>query len=146
MWVVFDSITYEPKLQSKKGTTYAGWVMKGTKKGFGDDPDQPYEKVFFDSSATTIIEKDIARPNLSVVQFLQKACKSGDTIVMRNERDGKNWRIISMENVSGKCPTYEPLSDEEAASLRAKGFGGGMEAPAPRPSEAEDSEDLPWVN
>lgn len=121
MWIVFDSITrHDDLVSSKTGNTYTGYVLKGTKKGFQGEPDAPYEKVFFDTQATTVIEKGVSRPGKSVVQFFQKACKPGDTIIIKNERDGKNWRIVSVENIAGKVPTYEPLPDEYDGSEPVK--------------------------
>jgi len=99
-------------------------VMKGIKKGYDNAPDEPYEKVFFDNSATTVIEKGVARPGISIVQFLQKACKPGDTICIKNVRKQGRWELESIENKTtskgGFAVDYEPLSNEEAALMQSQ--------------------------
>ncbi len=113
MWYIHDKIEYRDDLVSKRtGSKYGAWVISGTKKGFQDTPDEPYERKFFDSSTATIIEKGVERPNLSVVQFFQKAVKPGDTIKIKYVRRGNGWDIDTMENISGQAPTYEPLPDD----------------------------------
>lgn len=116
MWLTFDSITQHFDLVSRAGNTYAGWILKGTKKGFQGEEDEEFEKTFFDSSTTTVIEKGQLRPNCSVVQFFQKAVKQGDTVNMKYEREGKFWRLATVENISKKVPTYEPLPDNTVPS------------------------------
>lgn len=113
MWVKFDNIEFKKGIVSKSGNTFDAWVATGTKQGFQDEPDKPWEKYFFDNQATTIVERGMLRPGCSIVQFLQKGVKPGDTISIKSERDGKFWRITSMENVANQKPTYEPLPEEE---------------------------------
>ena len=112
MWIIFDKIEERNDLVSKAGKNYTGFILSGTKKGFEGTADEPYEKVFFDTQTATVIEKGVSRPGKSIVQFFQKACKAGDMLVIRNEKDGKNWRIVSIENISGKKPSYEPLPED----------------------------------
>jgi len=121
-WITFESIEFNPKCVSKKGTTFAGYVMKGVKRGFDGAADEPYSKFFFDNSATTVIEKGIERPNVSIVQFLQKACASGDTLVFKNVRRGGKWELESVENrtLTNTASDYEPLTDEELLIMRNK--------------------------
>jgi hypothetical protein len=148
MWITFDSIEYNPKCTSRNGKTFAGWVAKGTKKGFDDEPDSPWEKVFFDNNATTIIERGISRPGCSIVEFLQKACKKGDTLVIRNERDGKFWRVVSMQNISMDKPSYTPLTEAEVATMQASQATEVAHDALKQSAQAtpeEGSESMPWL-
>lgn len=113
MWLIFDSLEHKTDLISRKGTTYSAYVLKGTKKGMAEKPDEPYEKILFETTACDVIEKGITRPNCSVIQFFQKAVKPGDTVVMKMVKgSGPNmWNIESLENLRTKIPTYEPLPD-----------------------------------
>lgn len=134
MWVEFNSIESSDKITSRAGKTFPGWIAKGTKKGYDGAPDSPWEKIFFDNSDTTIIERGVARPGISIVSFLRDGCKAGDTLVIRNEREsnGKFWRITSIENISQKKPaTYKPLSDEEITALQLKQCGAEPTVEAP---------------
>lgn len=121
MWVEFDKIEYQKGIMSQKGTVYDGYVATGTKRGYQGEPDAPWRKIFFDTQATTIIERGLNRPGCSIVEFLQKGVKHGDTLCIRSEREGAFWRIISMENIAGSKPTYEPLPDSGTGPLQDAG-------------------------
>lgn len=121
-WITFESIDFEEGRTSKTGKKYDCYVMRGTKKGFDGVADAPYEKIFFDNSATNIIEKGVVRPGVSIVQFLQKACNPGDVISLKNVRRGGKWELESIENKTtsrgGGAADYEPLTNEELTMLR----------------------------
>ena len=90
-----------------------------------------YEKILFDNTATTVIEKGIERPNCSIVQFFQKACSPGDIVIMKFVRRGGNmWDIASVEKLgeSRNLPTYEPLTEEQAKALKSQGVAGSEAA------------------
>ena len=114
---------------SRQGKKFDGWVIHGTKKGFQETPDEPYTKTIFDNQSITVVEKGVVRRGQSLLQFLQKAVKPGDTLSIQSERDGKFWRWTKIENRSQENPSYEPLTDEQADLLRS------VQKPA------EDSED-----
>lgn len=115
MWVKFEDIKFVEGMMSKDGKSYSGWVASGIKKGYGEEPDKEWQKTFFDNSTCTIIEKGILRPGLSIVQFLQRGVKPGDTVEIKSEKDGRFWRIVSMENISNRVAEYTPLTDEQIA-------------------------------
>jgi len=121
MWVKFNSIEFKEDMKSKRtGNTYSGWVLDGTKMGYKDEPDVPYSKVFFDNQVTTVIERGVRRPNVSIVQFLRKAVQPGDIVEIRNVRNPQGtWDVVPMENKAQGVPEYEPLSDEEHARMQA---------------------------
>lgn len=126
-WIVYEGLEYETDRVSKAGKKYDCYVMKGTKKLYPDG-EEPYAKVFFDNSSTTIIEKGVARPNISVVQFLQKGCNPGDLLVIKNVRRGGKWELESIENRTtnrggGTVNDYEPLSKEELNDMQNKMMG-----------------------
>ena len=129
MWLVFEGIEEKKDMVSRQGKKFDGWVIHGTKKGFQETPDEPYTKTIFDNQSITVVEKGVVRRGQSLLQFLQKAVKPGDTLSIRSERDGKFWRWTKIENRSQENPSYEPLTDEQADLLRS----------AQKP--AEDSED-----
>ena len=135
MWLVFEGIEEKKDMVSRQGKKFDGWVIHGTKKGFQETPDEPYTKTIFDNQSITVVEKGVVRRGQSLLQFLQKAVKPGDTLSIQSERDGKFWRWTKIENRSQENPSYEPLTDEQADMLRS----------AQKP--AEDSEDnIPsWV-
>ena len=121
-WIIYEGLDFETGRTGKSGKKYDCYVMRGIKKGFPPEPDAPYEKVFFENSATTIIEKGVARPNVSIVSFLQKGCKPGDMISINNVRKQGRWEVESIENKTtskGKTAVdYTPLGDDELATLR----------------------------
>lgn len=120
MWVKFDKIEYKDDLKSKRtGNTYSAYVVSGTKMGYKEAPDEPWQKVFFDNSSTTIIEKGVARPNMSIVGFFTHGLKEGDRIEIKNERIGSNWEIQYIKKMD-EIPTYVPLTEEEAARIAAE--------------------------
>lgn len=123
-WITFEELTYETDRVGKSGKKYDCYLMKGIKKGYDGTPDEPYEKVFFENSATTVIEKGVARPNISIVQFLQKGVNPGDMIAIKNVRKQGKWEIESIENKTaskgGFVVDYEPLSDAEAMQLQSQ--------------------------
>ena len=129
MWLVFEGIEEKKDMVSRQGKKFDGWVIHGTKKGFQETPDEPYTKTIFDNQSITVVEKGVVRRGQSLLQFLQKAVKPGDTLSIQSERDGKFWRWTKIENRSQENPSYEPLTDEQADLLRS----------AQKP--AEDSED-----
>lgn len=118
MWFQFESLSYEEGRTGKTGTKYNAWVMRGLKKGFGGDPDTPYEKVLFDNVASTIIEHGIARPNQSVLQFFQKAVAPGDIVKIKYVRNGTRWDFDTLEPLTKTVPTYEPLTPEQITQLQ----------------------------
>lgn len=129
MWLVFEGIEEKKDMVSRQGKKFDGWVIHGTKKGFQETPDEPYTKTIFDNQSITVVEKGVVRRGQSLLQFLQKAVKPGDTLSIQSERDGKFWRWTKIENRSQENPSYEPLTDEQADLLRS------VQKPA------EDSED-----
>ena len=129
MWLVFEGIEEKKDMVSRQGKKFDGWVIHGTKRGFQETPDEPYTKTIFDNQSITVVEKGVVRRGQSLLQFLQKAVKPGDTLSIQSERDGKFWRWTKIENRSQENPSYEPLTDEQADMLRS----------AQKP--AEDSED-----
>lgn len=127
MWFIFDSIELKHDLVSRAGRTFTGYVLKGERKGYDKDPNTPYEKILFENTATTVIEKGIERPNCSIVQFFQKACSPGDIVIMKFVRRGGNmWDIASVEKLgeSRDLPTYEPLTEEQEKALKSQGVEG----------------------
>lgn len=99
MWLIFDKIEFSDSLMSRKGTAYSGYVVTGMKKGFETDPDEPYSKIIFDNTFTTVKQGDNSA-TMSLVEFF-KACQSGDLVVMKSERAGAekwNWKISEVEN------------------------------------------------
>lgn len=131
MWFIFDSIELKHDLVSRAGRTFTGYVLKGERKGYDKDPNTPYEKILFENTATTVIEKGIERPNCSIVQFFQKACSPGDIVIMKFVRRGGNmWDITSVEKLgeSRDLPTYEPLTEEQEKALKSQGVEGSEAA------------------
>ncbi len=136
MWFVFDSLEEKKGCVGRSGKVFDAWILKGTKKGYEDTPDAPYEKTIFDTSVTSITEKGIHRDGISVLQYFQKQAKKGDTFVIKSERDGKFWRWAHIEKLGEQKakPEYTPLTDEQAeAILNAK-----------QNIQAAGSEDTPW--
>jgi hypothetical protein len=119
MWLVFEGIEEKKDMVSRQGKKFDGWVIHGTKKGFQETPDEPYTKTIFDNQSITVVEKGVVRRGQSLLQFLQKAVKPGDTLSIQSERDGKFWRWTKIENRSQENPSYEPLTDEQADLLRS---------------------------
>ena len=119
MWLVFEGIEEKKDMVSRQGKKFDGWVIHGTKKGFQETPDEPYTKTIFDNQSITVVEKGVVRRGQSLLQFLQKAVKPGDTLSIQSERDGKFWRWTKIENRSQEKPSYEPLTDEQADLLRS---------------------------
>lgn len=127
MWFIFDSIELKNDLVSRAGRPFTGYVLKGERKGFNKEPNTPYEKILFDNTATTVIEKGIERPNCSIVQFFQKACSPGDIVIIKFVRRGGNmWDIASVEKLGERqdLPTYEPLTEEQEKALKSQGVAG----------------------
>lgn len=119
MWFIFDKIEERKGLKGRSGKEYDAFVVCGTKKGFQGEPDSPYEKTIFPNTPVTVIEKGVTRPNQSLVQYFQKACHPGDTIIITSEREGRFWRWAKVENRStSNVLSYEPLTDEEAERIR----------------------------
>ena len=119
MWLVFEGIEEKKDMVSRQGKKFDGWVIHGTKMGFQETPDEPYTKTIFDNQSITVVEKGVVRRGQSLLQFLQKAVKPGDTLSIQSERDGKFWRWTKIENRSQENPSYEPLTDEQADLLRS---------------------------
>ena len=134
MWLEFEKLEEKKGMVGRSGKKFDGWVLHGTKKGFQEDPDAPYTKTIFDNQVITVVEKGVTRRNQSLLQYLQKAVKPGDTLKITSERDGKFWRWSKIENRSSEQPTYEPLTDEQADYLRT--------------AQAPEEEDTPpaWTN
>jgi hypothetical protein len=121
-WITFESIEHEKDRVSKTGKKYDCYVLHGTKKGYNGAPDEAYEKIFFDNSATCIIEKGVSRPNISVVQFLQKGVNPGDMLVIKNTKRQGRWELDSIENLTtsrgGSASDYAPITPEELNKLQ----------------------------
>lgn len=140
MWVEFDSVMFEPNLVSKKGKPYSAWVMKGTKKIYGDAPDEEYRRIFFDNSTVTILEKGVSRPNINVVSYL-KHLKKGEVIEMKFVRAGDAQELDTIQKIADKSDTgveYTPLSDSEA-ERQATATEGVETPPMPAGYGDEDS-------
>lgn len=158
MWITYQNVEEKKGLPSRSGGTYDAWILSGIKRGFDGTPDEPYSKVIFDTTTVSVKEKGVVRRGQSLLQFLQKACSPGDTLVIKSERDGKFWRWSLIENRSGVKPAYTPLSEEQAAAILAR---QAEKASAPtelpsfiRPSDTPPSEmassqndevTIPWV-
>jgi len=124
MWIKFDSIEFKKGLTAKSGRKYDAWLMKGMKKGFNDEPDTPYEKTFFDNTTTSVVEKGVTRPGISIVSFLRNGCEPGDTLALsfsksgtRRNLDVETIRNITKDRTSGGAAEYTPLSDSEASNV-----------------------------
>lgn len=127
MWFVFNNIELKHDLVSRAGKTFTGYVLNGEKKGYNGEPNTPYQKILFENTVATVIEQGIERPNCSVVQFFQKACRPGDIVIMKFSRRGGNmWDIASVEKLSNssELPTYEPLTAEQVQALKSHGVVG----------------------
>lgn len=143
MWFVFDNLEFKRGLKSARtGNSYDAWVLSGTKKGFKDTPDEPYERKLFDNTAATIVESGIERPGLSVVQFFQKGVQRGDTVKITFARRNNGWDIDKLENLRASAAApYEPISAEQAAMLH-----NSLATPAPyEPAGSAQSSTPPWV-
>jgi hypothetical protein len=143
MWFVFDNLEFKRGLKSARtGNSYDAWVLSGTKKGFKETPDEPYERKLFDNSAATIVEGGVERPGLSVVQFFQKGVQRGDTVKITFARRNNGWDIEKLENLrSSAAAPYEPITAEQAAMLR-----NSSSAPAAyEPATSASSPTPPWV-
>jgi len=122
MILVFESIEEVKDKISRQGKRYDCWIVRGKKKGFEGAPDMPYEKTIFPTDTITVLEQGISRPGCSLLQFLQKACKPGDSLTIKSERDGKFWRWANIQKYEGRggfggdLPTYEPLPVGHSAS------------------------------
>lgn len=137
MWFIYDKIEFKDDLVSRAGKRYSGWLLQGEKKGFNGEPNQPWQKTLFESTAATVIEKGIDRPNCSVVQFFQKACQPGDTVIITQERrvgTANMWDIVSVQKLGDNAPlpTYEPLTEEQLQqeTLKSKQIHGSEAAMA----------------
>jgi hypothetical protein len=138
MWIEFKSCNFE-ELISKKGTPYSAYALRGTKRGYRGAPDEEYVRPIFENTAITIIEKGIARPGMSAVQFLQKAVKVGDLIELKFDRSKTPPELVSIQNKSTDTPVYEPLTEEEAMRLAAQQQEAATHATqAPAPGYAQN--------
>lgn len=121
-WVKFEGIEFNEKCVGRSGKPFSAYVVTGTKMGSEDfgTKDEPFKKYFFENSAVTVIEKGIERPGMSAVQFFQKACNPGDTIIFKNVRRNGKWDLVSIENraMTNSASDYEPLSDDELLAMR----------------------------
>lgn len=118
MWLAFEKLEEKKNMVSRNGKTFDGWVIHGIKKGYQETPDEPYTKTIFPNQTITVVEQGINRHGQSLLQFIQKAVKPGDTLSITSERDGKFWRWTKIENRSVALPTYEPLTGDQADQLR----------------------------
>lgn len=141
MWITFQSIEEKKNIPSRNGKTYDAWILSGIKRGYDGEPDAPYEKIIFPETAVAVREKGVVRRNQSLLQYLQKACKPGDTLIIKSEKDGKFWRVVSIENRNDNVPSYEPLTDEQAAMLREK---QAVVEKSELPSFISGHEETPW--
>lgn len=120
MWFQFETLAFEEGRVSRTGTKYNAWVLRGKRKGFSGEPDTPYEKVVFENTTGTVIEKGINRPDCSVLQFFQKAVKPGDIVKIKYVRNGQRWEFGTLEKLNDAAnPTYEPLTDEQVNNIKA---------------------------
>lgn len=124
MWLVFEDIQYRTDLTSKKGDTYSGYVVTGTKKGWQDEPDSPYSKIIFENVMTNVVE-DNDSVEMALYEFFQ-SCKSGDLVVVNSVKDGKFWKIESVENKNRKILSgvvkSEPSSSSDSSLIAATVF------------------------
>lgn len=125
MWIKFESIEFKKGLKAKSGRLYDAWVFKGMKKGFENEPDTPYEKTFFDNTTTSVIEKGVTRPNISIVSFLQHGCEPGDMLVVqfaksgpRRNLDVESIRNLTKDNSTNTAQKYVPLPDNDANDVK----------------------------
>lgn len=125
MWFKFESIEFKKGLKAKSGRLYDAWVLKGMKKGFDNEPDTPYEKTFFDNTTTSVIEKGVTRPGISIVSFFRNGCEPGDMIVLQYIKSGprRNLDVESVRNLTKDGNTnsaleYKPLPDTDAQDVK----------------------------
>lgn len=125
MWLKYEGIEFKQGLVSKAGKRYDAWILKGQKKGFNDEPDTPYEKTFFDNTTTTVVEKGVNRPGISIVSFFKNGCDVGDTVIMTYTKQGprRNLDVETVRNLTkdGNRSTameYTPLSDDDADTVK----------------------------
>ena len=103
MWLIFDSIEHRTDLESRKGTTYSGYVLSGLKKGYDTEPDEPYSKILFDGTIVTVIQ-GASKVQMDLVEFFQQ-CNKDDLVVIKQEKAGAekwNWKITEVENRTRK--------------------------------------------
>jgi hypothetical protein len=121
-WINFESLEFKNDLKSERtGKTFSAYILKGQKRIFGEDATEPWERMIFENTPVTVIEKGVARPNQSLLQFIQKACNPGDLLVIKFIRKNRGWEISSIENRTSNrrgALTYEPITDEELAKVK----------------------------
>jgi hypothetical protein len=94
---------------SKKGKKYDCTVFYGTKHGYEDAPDEPWEKPMVPWADGEWI-KEI------------QAYGVGAKILIRNEKINGNWKIVSIE----PWGDTEPLPEKEEESFPTPPEGGGI--------------------
>lgn len=152
MWIIYESCNLEEMVGKISGKKYTAYALRGMKKGFGDAPDTPYLKPVFENQACSVKEQGVWRDGISIVQYLNKACKPGELLELRFDRSGPPpFDILSIEKkVLGQTnpedlPTYEPLTPEQAAAMRTQQqqteATQPVQAPAPAPTQHAP---LPW--
>lgn len=119
MWFQFEECVFEEGRTGRSGNKYNAWVLRGKRKGFQGEPDTPYEKVVFENTTGTVIEKGITRPDCSVLQFFQKAVHPGDIVKIKYVRNGQRWDFGTLEKLNEYAtPTYEPLTETQVAQIK----------------------------
>ena len=144
MWVIYQGIEERKNMVSQAGNKFDCFVLQGIKKGYNGEPDKPYEKILFPNTTITVIERGLLRNGMSLLQFLQKACKPGDLLIVKSERDRNGtWRWTQIEKKDDSMPTYEPLSDEDFNKLSTVAAPAVSAAPSVTPSSVSPSEVSP---
>lgn len=120
MWMTFDSCEFRTDLESRKGKAYSAFLLSGTKKGFGDAPDEPYSKPFFEGHLVTVKQgKNEFEMHLN--EFFE-LCEPGDTISIKQEKAGSelwNWRISEVENKTRSVVAGDSVSAVGSAQSSA---------------------------
>ena len=144
MWVIYQGVEERKNMVSNAGNKFDCFVLHGIKKGYQGEPDKPYEKILFPSTAITVVERGLLRNGMSLLQFLQKACQPGDLLDVKSERDRNGtWRWTQIEKKGDNIPTYEPLSDEDFSKLSTVAAPAVSAAPSVTPSSVSPSEVSP---
>lgn len=156
MWVAFESLTKEERISKKTNEAYECYVMRGTRLGGKDTPDEDYEKILFDTTAVTVIEDGgMEFPNSSAVQFFQYL-KPGDVVTLMfsrsNPRQPELYAVqlgkVRKDGTSANMPnSYIPPHLREGQLQDTGGNktsvpqSGSSPKPTRKPWETEDAED-----
>lgn len=146
MWIIYNSIE-KKTLKGEKGD-YDAWVLTATKKGYDGAPDEDWSRKLFESDAAALIEDGKEIPGVSLVDFFKNGVESGDMVEIKQEKDGRFWRIVSMCNMTKGGNRVRPKSYAEAKALADSAAPAtAPAAPAAESSDSgsEDGDLPPWM-